>query len=160
MLRLPKPIGFTFALCSVLLYGIKPDRADTIPLTPRGGVFTVPGQINNKVSLDFIVDSGAAVVLLPDDVYQSLLRGGETKPEDSRGTFTFTMANGAKIKAPRIMLRSVTVGDATIYNVIASVAPAGGPPVLGQSFLARLPSWTIDNNKHTLFVDTAIWHKP
>ena len=157
MFPILKPIEFTLVLCSVLLYGIKSDRADTIPLTPKGGVFTVPVQINGKLTLNFIVDSGASAILLPDEVYQTLTRGAEARPDVSQGTATLTMANGDKIKARRVVLKSITVGDATVYNVVADIAPVSIPPVLGQSFLARLPSWTIDNGKHTLFIDTKAW---
>ena len=162
MFPMLKPIEFTLVLCTVLLHDIKSNRADSIPLTPRGGVFTVPVQIDGKITRDFIVDSGASVILLPDEVYRSLTGGAEAKPEAFQGTATLTwpMANGAKIKARRVVLRSVTVGDATVYNVLADIAPVSIPPVLGQSFLARLPSWTVDNGKHTLFIDTKIWHTP
>jgi hypothetical protein len=37
--------------------------------------------------------------------------------------------------------------------VVANVAPVKGDPLLGQSFLARLPSWSIDNARHTLVLN-------
>jgi hypothetical protein len=39
-----------------------------------------------------------------------------------------------------------------VRDVIASVAPQAGLLLLRQSFLARLPSWTIDNQRHLLVV--------
>jgi hypothetical protein len=37
-----------------------------------------------------------------------------------------------------------------IENVKASIAPVDGELLLGQSFLTRLKSWSIDNVKHSL----------
>jgi hypothetical protein len=38
--------------------------------------------------------------------------------------------------------------------VVANVIPIEGDPLLGQSFLSRLPSWSIDNNSHVLNLAT------
>jgi hypothetical protein len=35
---------------------------------------------------------------------------------------------------------------------VASVAPDKADPLLGQSFLGKLPGWAIDNTKHTLVI--------
>ena len=41
-----------------------------------------------------------------------------------------------------------------IKDVVANVVPIEGDPLLGQSFLSRLPSWSIDNNSHVLNLAT------
>jgi hypothetical protein len=38
-------------------------------------------------------------------------------------------------------------------NVVASVASVEAEPLLGQSFLAKLSRWIIDNNKHALIIN-------
>jgi predicted aspartyl protease len=47
-------------------------------------------------------------------------------------------------------LREVQVGTHVIKDVVANVVPIEGDPLLGQSFLSRLPSWSIDNYSHVL----------
>ena len=45
----------------------------------EGGVYVVPVLINNAITLDFIVDSGAADVSIPADVVMTLMRTGTIK---------------------------------------------------------------------------------
>ena len=47
-------------------------------------------------------------------------------------------------------IRSLAAGSALVENVLGSVAPVNGPLILGQSFLARFRSWSIDNVMHAL----------
>lgn len=49
-----------------------------------------------------------------------------------------------------VRLHSLRVGGIEIHDVIASVAPQAGSLLLGQSFLSRFASWSIDNGKHVL----------
>jgi len=45
------------------------------------------------------------------------------------------------------------VGGVEIRNVIGSVAPEEGDLLLGQSFLSKLSSWSIDNDRHLLLLN-------
>jgi predicted aspartyl protease len=54
------------------------------------------------------------------------------------------------LKGPRFVLRELKVGDLTVKDVTASIGPAKGDLLLGESFLSRLGSWAIDNNRHVL----------
>ena len=49
-----------------------------------------------------------------------------------------------------VMLRELRVGDYRLQNVKAAVGPVEGSLLLGQSFLARFKSWTLDNDRHVL----------
>ena len=42
----------------------------------NGGVFVAPVQINGAMTLDFAIDSGAADVSVPADVFSTLKRTG------------------------------------------------------------------------------------
>ena len=42
------------------------------------------------------------------------------------------------------------MGTHRLTNVPASVGPATGELLLGQSFLSRFRSWTFDNSRHAL----------
>jgi TonB family protein len=66
------------------------------------------------------------------------------------GTGTYVLADGSEQPSDRFILRELRVGDHIVKNVIANVAPVKGDPLLGQSFLSKLPSWTIDNARHVL----------
>ena len=50
-------------------------------------------------------------------------------------------------------LRSLKVGDAFMENVVAALAPAEGSLLLGQSFLTRFRSWSIDNARQALVLE-------
>lgn len=45
------------------------------------------------------------------------------------------------------------VGDKIVKNVVAAVLPLGGQLLLGQSFLARFKSWSLDNTKRVLLLN-------
>lgn len=44
-----------------------------VPLKKDAGVYTIPVRINNVLTLDFIIDSGASEVQVPADVAMTLL---------------------------------------------------------------------------------------
>ena len=78
------------------------------------------------------------------------MRSHSIKDSDFIGDGVFVTADGTKHTSQRFVLREVTVGSHVIYDVIANVVPIDGDPLLGQSFLSRLPSWSIDNKAHVL----------
>src|SRR5208337_2315877 len=59
-------------------------------------------------------------------------------------------------ESKRFLLHEVRVGDHVVRNVIANVAPVKGDPLLGQSFLSKLPAWTIDNQHHALVLNDGV----
>jgi hypothetical protein len=78
------------------------------------------------------------------------MKSGTLKQEDYIGGQTFTLADGSKLPSVRFKLASLQVGDQTLTDVVASVAPSAGSALLGQSFLSRFASWTLDNTRGTL----------
>jgi predicted aspartyl protease len=44
----------------------------------------------------------------------------------------------------------MTVGDIVVENVTAGITPVEGSLLLGQSFLSRFKSWSMDNAKQAL----------
>jgi Domain of unknown function (DUF4189) len=53
------------------------------------------------------------------------------------------------------LLHDVIVGNHIVRNVAATVG-SGDESLLGQSFLERLPAWTLDNARHTLVLNDAV----
>ena len=121
-----------------------------ITVTRNGGTFTVPVEINGRITLDFIIDSGASDVSIPADVFSTLVRTGTIKESDITGTQTYALADGSQSQSATFLLRSLNVGGRTVENVRGRVAPAKGDLLLGQSFLGRFRSWSIDNKTNEL----------
>lgn len=124
-----------------------------IPLKSLGGTFVVPVFINGAITLNFVVDSGAADVAVPADVVGTLVRAGTIEKSDITGKQKYMLADGSISPTVTFTIRSLKVGDVLIENVKGSVSPAAGSLLLGQSFLQRFKSWSMDNNKHVLVLE-------
>jgi clan AA aspartic protease (TIGR02281 family) len=125
----------------------------TVPMLADGGTFKVPVAINGQLTLDFIVDSGAADVSIPADVVLTLIRTGTLAEADFLDSQTYRMADGSTVPSQRFRIRSLKVGDTVLENVTGSVAPVAGSLLLGQSFLTRFKSWSIDNLRQALVLN-------
>ena len=124
-----------------------------MPLKVVGGTFVVPVEINGAISLNFVIDSGAADVSVPADVVGTLIRTGTLERSDFIGTQIYILADGSKSPSDTFIIRSLKVGDKVVESVKGSVAPATGTLLLGQSFLQHFKSWSIDNTKHELLLE-------
>ena len=125
-----------------------------VPLSRRGGgVHTVPVKINDAFTLDFLVDSGAASVSMPADVVVALVRLGTLAPEDFLGSEDYQLADGSTLPSRTFRIRSLEVGGIVLQGVTGSMAPVNGRLLLGQSFLSRFRSWSIDNGRQVLVLD-------
>ena len=143
------------AFLVVLLTAAMPAASESLHLENSGGVYMLPVRINDAVTIPFIIDSGAAEVAIPADVFLVLSRTGTVRQTDFIGTGTYQMANGTTQSSKRFRLRKLMVGNHVVTDVVANVIPVNGEPLLGQSFLSRLPSWSVDNTRHTLVLNDA-----
>jgi clan AA aspartic protease (TIGR02281 family) len=125
-----------------------------VPLTKAGGTFVVPVEINGAITLDFTIDSGASDVSVPADVFSTLVRTGTIRDTDILGKQTYVLADGSKSLSAAFTIGSLKVGNKIVENVRGSVVPAQGSLLLGQSFLERFKSWSIDNTKHELLLES------
>ena len=121
-----------------------------VPLVQDGGTFRVPVTINGQLTLKFVVDSGASDVSIPADVVLTLVRTETITDGDFLGKQTYTLADGSTVPSQRFVIRSLKVGDRLLENVTGSIAPVAGSLLLGQSFLSRFKSWSIDNQRQAL----------
>src|SRR6266851_1179668 len=126
-----------------------PSRND-VPLEFTGGIYVVPVLINGVLPLRFNVDSGAADVSIPTDVFLTLVRTGTIGKEDYIGTQKYRLADGSVVDSDRFYIHELKVGDHTIKNVSASVESVKSIPLLGQTFLSKFASWSMDNDRHVL----------
>ncbi len=124
-----------------------------MPLVQDEGTFAVPVTINGQLTLKFVVDSGASDVSIPADVVMTLLRTETIAEADFLGRQTYRLADGSTLPSQQFTIRSLKVGNRTLDNVIGSIAPVSGSLLLGQSFLSRFKSWSIDNERHALILN-------
>jgi tetratricopeptide (TPR) repeat protein/predicted aspartyl protease len=124
-----------------------------VPMVPEGGTFLVPVRINDQITLKFVIDSGASDVSVPADVVMTLLRTGTITDADFLGTQEYRMANGSVVPSKQFVIRSLKVGDRTLNDVTGGIAPVEGSLLLGQSFLRRFKSWSIDNQREALILN-------
>jgi clan AA aspartic protease (TIGR02281 family) len=129
-----------------------PPGSAEIALESDGRAYSVPGRVNGVVTVKFLVDSGASVVVLPKDMVETLIKDGVIAASDLLGRDVYVTADGRRHHGTRLMLRQIEVGGHTVTNVMASIAPAHAEPLLGLSFLSKFKSWTLDNKRHVLII--------
>lgn len=129
--------------------------SEAIQLERDHGTYMVPVRINGSITLPFVLDSGASDVAIPADVFLVLLRTHTVSQTDFIGRGVYVLANGSQHASERFMLHEVEIGNHVIRNVVANVAPVKGDPLIGQSFLSKLPGWAIDNRRHILILGRA-----
>jgi clan AA aspartic protease (TIGR02281 family) len=130
-----------------------PAGRSEIGVKRRAGTFAVPVEINNVMTLDFTIDSGAADVSVPNKVVAQLLRSGALRRSDFAGTQDYRLADGSTMTSRTFRLRQLKVGDRVVENVLASEGGETGSLLLGQSFLSRFKSWSINNHKQVLVLE-------
>jgi TPR repeat protein len=151
----PEGLPTTYVISSTPFDSLNRDDSTgsvIIPMQKQGGTLVVPVLINNSITLGFIVDSGSADVSIPADVVLTLMRTGTLKESDFLGEKVYVLADGTAVPSKTFRIRSMKVGDRVLESVTGSVAPVQGSLLLGQSFLGRFKSWSIDNNNKTLLL--------
>jgi hypothetical protein len=141
----------TAALLATLLFS-GAAHPESIPLIHAHGTLQMPVVINDKITLNFTIDSGATDVSIPATVFSTLTRNGTVSAQDLLDKRIYKLADGSPELSQRFRIRSLRVGSLAVHDVIASVGDSGGLLLLGQSFLSRLKSWSIDNERQTLLI--------
>jgi len=121
-----------------------------VPLHKQGGVLVVPVLINRSVLVNFVLDSGAADVVIPEQVAVDMMRAGTLSRQDLLGEQNYRLADGSTGTTKVFVIHSLMVGDRVLQNVKGSIFPPGSPALLGQTFLSRFKSWSIDNQRQVL----------
>jgi len=123
-----------------------------IPLLKMSGGLIAPVIINNALKLNFIVDSGASDVSIPADVFANLVQANTVTQADITGNRNYKNADGEVFQSKTFVIRSLKIGNIEASRVQAKVSPSNAPPLLGQSFLKRFKSWSIDNSTQELIL--------
>jgi predicted aspartyl protease len=80
-------------------------------------------------------------------------RAGTIKRGNFIGEQTYVLADGSETQSATFTIRTLRVGNTVLENVGGSVASSQGSLLLGQSFLKRFKSWSIDNTKQELLLE-------
>jgi len=125
---------------------------DEIPLRREGNTYSVSVLVNGVIPIPFVLDTGANDVLLPADVVFTLLRTGTLKASDFVGYRTYVLADGRELPSAAFKIRELKVGKHAARDVTAGIGRLGSDPLLGQSFLSRFGSATIDYKRNVLIL--------
>jgi hypothetical protein len=98
-------------------------------------------------------EAGVGDVSIPADVVGTLLRTETITAADFLDKQTYKLADGSTLPSQRFVIRTFKIGDKTLENVVGNIAPVEGSLLLGQSFLSRFKSWSIDNQRRALILN-------
>jgi hypothetical protein len=126
--------------------------SDPIDLERRGDSYMVPVRINSTITLPFVLDTGAEELVIPADVVLTLIRAGAITRNDFVGEEPYRVANGSEEIGEQMIIRKLQVGQHIANNVTALVSSPKGAPLLGQSFLSRFGSLTLDYRRLVLIL--------
>ncbi len=116
-----------------------------IKMQKDSGVFVVPCEIND-LRLNFIFDTGAAVISLSSSVAEFMISQGYLDEDDIYGTSEVMQADGSFIQVYLTTLRKINIGGFVLNNVDAVITPhQEAPLLLGQSAIEKLGKISIEN---------------
>ena len=125
-------------------------NSEEILLSHRGGVYQTPVTLNEKVQLEFVIDSGASLVYIPNHVFEQLKANGSISNSDILGKGKSQIANGDIVDILIINIRKLKIGQTEIENIKAAVGGDRSAILLGQSALKKLEPWSLDTQKGIL----------
>ncbi|HWF65356.1 MAG TPA: retropepsin-like aspartic protease [Rhizomicrobium sp.] len=147
-------LGLAASPAAAALIGDPASQAEgVVPIEAHDGAYAVPVVINGVLTENFIIDSGSADVSIPAGVAAALIRSGTMSGSDLIGSKTYVMADGSRVPSDTYRLSSLKIGDLVMQNVTVRVAAEKSHFLLGQSFLSRLKSWSMDNGKLMLLIN-------
>jgi clan AA aspartic protease (TIGR02281 family) len=124
-----------------------------VSMEPHDGAFVVPAVLNDVMTVKFIVDSGSADVSIPEDVASKLMKLGTMTGADLLGSKTYLLADGSLVPSKIYRMASLRIGGVVMQNVTVRIAAAKSSLLLGQSFLSRLKSWSMDNSRQVMIIN-------
>lgn len=110
----------------------------------KHGVYYLPCEINS-LKLKFVFDTGASdcSISLAEAIF--MLKNGYLNESDLLGSTYSRIANGEVVEGTKIILKTVKIGDKTIYGVQASIVHSlSAPLLLGQSAIKQLGKFQFD----------------
>jgi hypothetical protein len=115
-----------------LLATVSAQERSEVSLLKNGGVYTVPVLINGVIPLQFIVDSGAADIAIPGDVFLTLLR--TLAPDRTNQCISNSSATPIPAKT-----RTPATANPRIRHISAQVSRHSRSAIPGSSKLISCP---------------------
>src|ERR1700726_2187638 len=102
---------FVLLIAALVATGSQLVRAETVSLTRERGAFVLPVVINDRITRNFMIDSGASDVTISADVVAALSRTGTIAATDFLDPQVYQLADGSKTRTQRIRIRSLRIGS-------------------------------------------------
>lgn len=125
----------------------------TVPLIKSGKTYFINIYIGTKKK-KYILDSGASDFTIDESSYRQLLEKGIINITHKLSDGEYQMADGSIKTYKRTLIPGITIGNAIIENVVATIIRDGQPLLLGKSVLDNFKTWKIDNSKNVLIIET------
>lgn len=137
------------------------EGVERLKLSPSSrGQYWIETRINEVLKVTFLIDTGASQVLIPQDVLDKLTGMNTVDQGDHLPPRNATLADGSVKKFPALRLRTITLGERRIENVMAGVGGEKAVPLLGTSVLDRLGPWRIDQERGELVLGESARESP
>ena len=143
--------ALTAGLGTTALANDRPEQI--VAVEPYAGAFVVPVVLNDVITAKFLVDSGAADVSITEDMVSTLMKSGTMTGADLLGNKTYMLADGTMLQGKIYRMASVRIGELVMKDVTVRIAAADSSLLLGQSFLRRLKSWSMDNARQVMIIN-------
>jgi len=128
----------------------KGSSKNVIKMQKINGVYQIPIEVNG-VTMFFIFDTGAATISISLTETTFLYKQGLLKDSDIKGTGKFVGFDGNISEGMIINLKTIKIGNKTLYNIEASVVNnLEAPLLLGQSALDKFGKINIDYEKNEI----------
>jgi hypothetical protein len=129
-----------------------PGAATEVHLIPGRDLPRVPVLLDGKIPLLFAVDSGSSGVTIPEGLAVLMADQGLLKKADIVGVTNSTLADGSSAPIIIFHIASLQIGGVVLKNVVGGISAGPGELLLGQTFLNRFKSWSIDNSRQVLIL--------
>ncbi|MCA9776839.1 MAG: retroviral-like aspartic protease family protein [Candidatus Eremiobacteraeota bacterium] len=124
--------------------------AEEIQVKKVGDLYSVPVRLNDVLTVDFLIDTGASELCLPRELYSLLKQSGTIKEKHRLPSASVQVADGSSQTLERVLIEKVVLGNITLRDVKTIVGGSGSPLLLGQSVLSQLPNWKLDGVREVL----------
>lgn len=131
-----------------------------VPMYDKGfSTYYVAGRIDGYGAAEFLVDTGAAYVILTEDALKALKARGQAR---YLRELSGVLADGSQITVPVFLIRGIHIGgNCEIHDVEATVVPQANRLVLGLSALRKAAPFTVSLEPPSLALsDCGTRHTP
>lgn len=126
-------------------------QAQAIKVKNENGILYTPVNINGVLKIDALIDTGAAECNITPCIASTLIKTKTLMAIHILPNLFYTLADGSTQECRRFIIKSLRVGNKTIYNVECSVSKTDSAPILlGVSALKKLKAVQIDYKNNTI----------